>query len=84
MRKKPPTPPWKRPPPPRAGARPPLSPSQKAAARARAEAAGRRYPNLVDNMWARSLPRGEGDVTDGEDEQGSVCDPVADEEQPED
>lgn len=23
-----------------------------AAARARAEAAGRRYPNLVDNLWA--------------------------------
>ena len=30
----------------------PLSPAQVAAARARAAAAGRRYPNLVDNMWA--------------------------------
>ncbi|MFT3692020.1 MAG: hypothetical protein QM831_02680 [Kofleriaceae bacterium] len=29
-----------------------LSPEQVALARARAEAAGRRYPNLVDNMWA--------------------------------
>lgn len=28
----------------------PLSPSQKAEAKARAEKAGRRYPNLVDNM----------------------------------
>jgi len=29
-----------------------LSPEQVAAARERAEKAGRRYPNLVDNMWA--------------------------------
>jgi hypothetical protein len=29
-----------------------LSPEQIAAARERAEKAGRRYPNLVDNMWA--------------------------------
>ena len=29
-----------------------LSPKQVAAARARAKAAGRKYPNLVDNMWA--------------------------------
>ena len=29
-----------------------LTPAQKAAARARAEQAGRPYPNLVDNMWA--------------------------------
>jgi len=27
----------------------PLTPAQKAAAKARANAAGRRYPNLVDN-----------------------------------
>ncbi len=27
----------------------PLTPAQKAAAKARAKAAGRRYPNLVDN-----------------------------------
>lgn len=30
----------------------PLSAAQKRAAKVRAEAAGRRYPNLVDNMWA--------------------------------
>ena len=29
-----------------------LSAEQKDAARARAKRAGRRYPNLVDNMWA--------------------------------
>jgi len=29
-----------------------LSEAAKAAARARAKAAGRKYPNLVDNMWA--------------------------------
>ena len=29
-----------------------LSDAAKEAARARAEAAGRKYPNLVDNMWA--------------------------------
>ncbi|MDB6061799.1 MAG: hypothetical protein JWM78_1902 [Verrucomicrobiaceae bacterium] len=29
-----------------------LSPEQKAKAKHRAEAAGRPYPNLVDNMWA--------------------------------
>lgn len=32
-----------------------LSPEQVAAARARAEANKRRYPNLVDNMWASRL-----------------------------
>ena len=30
----------------------PLSDSQKAKAKARAKAAGRPYPNLVDNAWA--------------------------------
>jgi hypothetical protein len=30
----------------------PLSDEMKQLARARAAAAGRRYPNLVDNMWA--------------------------------
>lgn len=45
------TPPWKRPRP--AGTpRTPLSDADKARARARAERAGRRYPNLIDNMWA--------------------------------
>lgn len=29
-----------------------LSAKQVAAARARAQRAGRKYPNLVDNMWA--------------------------------
>ncbi|TDK28751.1 hypothetical protein E2F46_00405 [Luteimonas aestuarii] len=54
-------PPWKR-------ARPPGQPSrltrcQIEAARERASAAGRRYPNLVDNMWAaRNVPRGEGEA----------------------
>lgn len=56
------TPPWKRPAPPNTKkSHTVLSESQKAAARQRAEEAGRRYPNLVDNMWAKSLPRGEGD-----------------------
>jgi hypothetical protein len=31
----------------------PLTPSQKAKAKARAKAAGRPYPNLVDNAAAR-------------------------------
>ena len=49
-------PPWKRKQPP--GKSQPLSVHQKDAARARAEQAGRRYPNLVDNMWAaRHVPR---------------------------
>jgi len=30
----------------------PLSPSSKSAAKKRAAAAGRPYPNLVDNAWA--------------------------------
>jgi hypothetical protein len=34
-----------------------LSDKQKAAARQRAEQMGRRYPNLVDNLWASRLPR---------------------------
>ncbi|MBP6840701.1 MAG: hypothetical protein KBG28_05750 [Kofleriaceae bacterium] len=44
-------PPWTRPSPARAaGPRQKMTPDQVARARARAEAAGRRYPNLVDNM----------------------------------
>lgn len=31
----------------------PLSPGQKKAAKARASQAGRPYPNLVDNAWAK-------------------------------
>jgi hypothetical protein len=52
------TPPWKKPSP-KSGASRPLSPAQKEAARQRAEENGRAYPNLVDNMWAAKLPRGE-------------------------
>ena len=51
-------PPWKRKSPP--GKSRPLSAMQVDAARERAAQAGRRYPNLVDNMWAaRHVPRGE-------------------------
>ncbi len=51
-------PPWKRKAPPGKSRR--LSGQQVEAARMRAEQAGRRYPNLVDNMWAaRNVPRGE-------------------------
>lgn len=42
-------PPWKRKNPKRGGSVP-LSSAQKSEARARAAKAGRRYPNLVDNM----------------------------------
>ena len=52
------TPPWKKPKP-RGQRSQPLSPAQKAAARQRAEENGRPYPNLIDNMWAVRLPRGE-------------------------
>lgn len=34
-----------------------LSARQKAAAKARASRAGRKYPNLVDNSWASRQPR---------------------------
>jgi hypothetical protein len=44
-------PPWKKPRPTGTKATK-LSEADKAAARARAQRAGRRYPNLVDNMWA--------------------------------
>jgi hypothetical protein len=43
-----PRPPWKRKNPTKGGKR--LSPEQRREARARARAAGRKYPNLVDNM----------------------------------
>jgi len=46
------TEPWKRPNPRAKDAHQPLSPAAKAAAKARAKAAGRTYPNLIDNMWA--------------------------------
>ena len=41
-------PPWKRPKPKKRAVK--LSPAAKTRARARAKRAGRRYPNLVDNM----------------------------------
>jgi len=53
-------PPWKPPNPyARSGRARKLTASQKFAARKRARKAGRRYPNLVDNMWAaqRSRPQ---------------------------
>ena len=34
-----------------------LSARQKSAAKARASKAGRRYPNLVDNAWAKRQAR---------------------------
>ncbi|MBN5030025.1 hypothetical protein JY419_11380 [Stenotrophomonas maltophilia] len=55
--REPKTPPWKKPKP-KGQVPQPLSDAQKAAARQRAEENGRRYPNLVDNMWASKLPRG--------------------------
>ncbi len=60
-------PPWKRKAPPGKSRR--LSEQQIEAARMRAEQAGRRYPNLVDNMWAaRNVARGEIPESSGEDE----------------
>ncbi len=49
-------PPWKRP---RPASKPRVSLDDegRAEARARAEAAGRRYPNLVDNLWALARMR---------------------------
>ncbi|HZX80131.1 MAG TPA: hypothetical protein VFE72_04145 [Lysobacter sp.] len=52
-------PPWKSPPPPSRGAGGTLTEAQKQAAAQRAQEAGRRYPNLVDNMWALRQPRGD-------------------------
>lgn len=56
-------PPWRSPAPKGRGEGGRLTPAQKAAARERAAAHGRRYPNLVDNMWAVRLPRG-GDASE--------------------
>jgi hypothetical protein len=44
------TPPWKRKNPKGGGSAKKLTPAQKEEARERAAKAGRRYPNLVDNM----------------------------------
>ncbi|MEE5091969.1 hypothetical protein V2H26_18545 [Xanthomonas euvesicatoria] len=51
------SPPWKRPNPKGKAKSTPLTDAQKAAAKQRAEEAGRPYPNLVDNMWASRQPK---------------------------
>ncbi|MCX7307850.1 MAG: hypothetical protein NTZ72_07820 [Afipia sp.] len=46
-------PPWKKPNPrKKTGGKSKLSPELREMARERAAKAGRRYPNLIDNMWA--------------------------------
>jgi hypothetical protein len=52
-------PPWKKQRP-KIGKKIKLSEDDKAAARARAARAGRRYPNLVDNMWAAKRKKDRG------------------------
>jgi hypothetical protein len=49
--------PWQRPAPKRRGGAVKLTPAQVEEARARAAAAGRRYPNLVDNMYVAAKAR---------------------------
>lgn len=49
--------PWQCPAPKRRGAASKLTPAQVEEARARATAAGRRYPNLVDNMYVAAKAR---------------------------
>lgn len=65
-------PPWKTPAPSRKRPSTPLTDAEKATARARAEEAGRRYPNLVDNMWVlrhrQHLPLGEGEASEAPEE----------------
>lgn len=48
-------PPWKRKAPKQGKAKVTLTPELIELARQRAQEAGRRYPNLVDNMWAAKL-----------------------------
>lgn len=43
---------WEKPRPAKLGKPSVLTATKKAAAKARAKAAGRPYPNMVDNMWA--------------------------------
>ena len=43
---------WDKPRPKGLGKSKPLSEKQKKAAKARAARAGRKYPNMIDNMWA--------------------------------
>lgn len=52
--------PWDRKNPAGPGGHVKLTPQQIEQARARAEAAGRTYPNLVDNMYVASLARKRG------------------------
>ncbi len=54
--------PWQRPAPKRRGGGLTLTPEQVDEARARAAAAGRRYPNLVDNMYVAAKARREGEA----------------------
>jgi len=50
---------WEKPRPKDLGKSKPLSPAKKASAKAAAKAAGRPYPNLVDNMRAaKGAPKG--------------------------
>ncbi|WBX93348.1 hypothetical protein PE064_16975 [Pseudoxanthomonas mexicana] len=56
--------PWRRPTPKRGDGGLKLSPAQVEEARARARAAGRRYPNLVDNMHVAAKARREDRVGD--------------------
>lgn len=51
--------PWQRAAPKRRGGGQTLTPEQVEEARARAAAAGRRYPNLVDNMFVAAKARRE-------------------------
>ncbi|HZF98020.1 MAG TPA: hypothetical protein VEY92_07220 [Pseudoxanthomonas sp.] len=52
--------PWDRPNPVKAGGHVRLTPEQIEQARERAEQAGRRYPNLVDNMYVAAQARKRG------------------------
>lgn len=49
---------WNKPRPKALGEPKPLSPQKKSAAKAAAQAAGRPYPNLIDNMRAAARRKG--------------------------
>jgi len=57
--KEPKLPPWKKPRKKTGKAKSKLTPELVEMARARAKANSRRYPNLVDNMWAAKFAKGE-------------------------
>lgn len=57
--------PWQRDNPKPKAARTRLTTAQRDAAQARARDAGRRYPNLVDNMWAATHLDVQGHPKDG-------------------